>query len=58
MIEHTNFNVYGVPLDEEDNPIQIDKPTLFNGTIFIIFDDNEEFQKYLDDNYPSDSGEI
>jgi len=58
MIVHTLVNSYGVPLNEDGTPLEINNPTLYNGQELFIFDDHVEFQQYLDDNYPSDSGEI
>ena len=49
METHSNCNEYGVPLDEEGRAIDFNKPTLWTGTILIIFNDSYEFNAYLDE---------
>ena len=49
METHSNCNEYGVPLDEEGRAIDFNKPTLWTGTILIIFNDSYEFNTYLDE---------
>ncbi len=59
MIIHNSVNSFGVPLNDDGTPLQIDTPTLYDGQSFYIFNDHLEFQQFLDEHYPSsDSGEI